>query len=119
MKQKTIQFLFAGLFLLAASATSAQNVDSNALSSLPDYYPDSFYGSGILHNIDLSQNVLIINATQYHYMTNVKVHSLNTEHSSLRTLKAGMGLGYNISTINDKQLISEIWVLPEKAVILR
>lgn len=119
MKQKTTSFLLAGLYLLITSAASAQNVDTTTLPGLPDYYPADFHATGILHSVDLQQGILVINATQYHYITNVKVHSLNTEHSSLRALKPGTGLGYTIVVINNKQLISEIWTLPAKAVILR
>lgn len=119
IKQTTIKQALGYLLLLLTTAVAAQHVTPAVQARLPEYYPDHFPQTGTLQEVNIEKGTLLINATQYRYDTNVKVHSLHTAHSSLRALKPGMGVGYALGAGKNAALIAEIWVIPAEAVILR
>jgi hypothetical protein len=80
----------------------------------PSYYPDSFQRQGRFQGIDLQKGTLTIDAIQYVYDNNMRIHTLNTEYGSPSMLKPGMAIGFQLHsyTKDDKRIVSEIWILP-------
>ncbi len=77
---------------------------------LPDYYPDRIAGWFTIDDINLSRLKIIINDFPLDLSPNAKVHSPNTEFSSLQVLKPGMKIFFSRPS---NRTINEIWILPE------
>lgn len=106
---KTLQLALAAPFIaisLLLATTSSQ------ADTLPDYYPKSFAILGILGGIDTRSQTISINDSDHRYDTNVKVHTKNSQFSSMDILTPGMNLGASI-TSGTTPRIMEIWVLPK------
>lgn len=95
--------------LTCLSFAIAGDISSRAL---PGYYPDSMPWRGNLQAVNITANRLTINATDYAFDPNVKVHSLNTEHSSIHMLKPGIKVGFQFYSTAERRVISKIWILP-------
>jgi len=104
MKHVLIQI--KGLMLLTLFSLSV------SAAALPDYYPKAFQMNGTIDRVDLKRGIIVINDMLWSLSMNVKVHSLNTEFSSIRTLRSGMKMGFTMNSINGKNQITEIWLLP-------
>jgi len=82
-------------------------------AELPGYYPEILPRmSGVIEGIDIKRGELIVNDTQRLLSMNTKVHSLNTEFSSLRILRPGMKISFDTRSVNGKAQVTEIWILP-------
>ncbi len=77
--------------------------------ALPDYYPKKFSGTGVIDRVGLNDRELVIDDSLMKLSAHTKVHNLNTQFSTLRTLKPGMKVGVQFSSENT---VNEIWVLP-------
>ncbi len=97
-------FTFGVVLMLLSLSVSA--------STLPEYYPDEFPATGTIDRIDIKRGEIGINDSLFKISNNVKVHNLNTEFSTVQTLRARMKIGFLVISINGKPLVSEIWVLP-------
>lgn len=76
---------------------------------LPDYYPDSFDGRGTIDLLDIGSGSIVISDTRMQLSSQLKVHSLNTRFSSLKSLHKGMNVGVDLG---GNKVINEIWILP-------
>lgn len=92
------------LILLSFSATA---------TTLPDYYPKVISMSGTIDRIDIKRGEIVVNDMPWRLSMNAKVHSLITEFSSIQTLRRGMKVGFEMSSINGKIQVAEIWILPD------
>ncbi len=82
-------------------------------AELPAYYPKVLPPmSGIIDRIDIKRGELVVNDIHWMLSMNTKVHSLNTEFSSLRTLRSGMKVSIDTRSMNGKAQVTEIWILP-------
>ncbi len=77
---------------------------------LPKYYPDPILMWFTIDQINLNQLKVILNDLSMNLSPNTKVHSLNTEFSSLQALKPGMKVFFSATGGNT---INEIWILPD------
>lgn len=93
------------LLMLLSSSISAE--------TLPKYYPDTFSMSGTINRIDIKRGDIIVSDLFLKLSMNVKVHSLNTEFSSVQTLRNGMNIGFEMNSINGRSHVAEIWILPD------
>lgn len=93
--------LVAVSLLVAAAASSAD--------TLPDYYPKSFAVFGVLSGLDTRSQTLTINDHGQRYDINIRVHTLNSQFSSLEALRPGITIGASVAG----ERITEIWVLPK------
>lgn len=82
---------------------------SRADTTLPSYYPKSFAVFGVLSGLDTRSQTLTINDHGQRYDINVRVHTLNSQFSSLEALRPGMTIGASMAG----ERITEIWVLPK------
>jgi len=101
---KTSFQTIALLIFLALFSLPAQS------GELPDYYPDKIAGLFTIDDISLSQLKIIVNDFPLNLSPNAKVHSPNTEFSSLRALKPGMKIFFSRPS---NRTINEIWILPD------
>lgn len=95
-----------------AHADTVYQRASTVAAKLPTYYPSHFPRLGVLTDIRASHD-WTINGTAVKVSTNVIVHSLVTNFSSLHSVKRGMELAYKI---NAKGEVAEIWQLPDGAI---
>ena len=103
--QLTLVAPLMAISLLLATPTSRAD-------TLPDYYPKTFAVFGILDAIDTNSQTLIINDNSKRYDINIKVHTQNSQFSSLDTLRPGMTVGASITNGAERR-ITNIWVLPK------
>ncbi len=83
-------------------------------NELPRYYPETFANRGTIDRISANTAKVVIDDSLLSLSMNIKVHSLVTEHSSLRALKKGMKVGYtSTQSRGGGELIVELWVLPK------
>lgn len=80
--------------------------------TLPDYYPQSFAIFGVLSGIDTRSQIISIDDRGQLYDINIKVHTQNSQFSSLDVLRPGMTVGVSLAGAG-KPRITEIWVLPK------
>jgi len=105
MKSILLQVKSLTLLMLCSLSISA--------ATLPDYYPKEFnHMQGTVDDIDIKTGRILINDMQWKLSMNIKVHSLNTEFSSVQVLRKNMNVTFKIETINGKSVIAEIWILP-------
>jgi len=79
---------------------------------LPNYYPEMFEHTGIIDLIDIKEGRVVINDMYWRLPMNIKVHNLNTEFSTVHTLRNGMNVGFKRNSVKKNTDIAEIWVLP-------
>ncbi len=102
----TLQMYFTiGIVLMLLSL-------SVSASTLPGYYPDKFPATGTINRIDIKRGEIVLNDSLLKISNNAKVHNLNTEFSTVQTLRSRMNIGFSVTSINGKPLVTEIWVLP-------
>lgn len=99
---KTLPSIFAAMSLAAATVSWADD-------KLPDYYPKSFAVFGVLSGLDTRSQTLAINDRGQRYDINIRVHTLNSQFSSLEALRPGMTIGASVAG----ERITEVWVLPK------
>ncbi len=106
-----MKYTKALLLILLISLGSA-GVSQGA--ELPSYYPETVPAmNGIIGYADIKQGVIVINDMSWKLSMNVRVHSLNTQFSSVRALRSGMRIAFESTSINGKVQLAEIWVLPK------
>ena len=107
-------FSISRLLLTAGLVTAAFLANAQGL---PTYYPPGFDQTGIVNGSKGGQ--LIIGANAFPVEGNVRVHTPDTEFSSMGTIVSGTEIGFNLAkTANGRHKITEIWVLPEGTVVL-
>jgi len=100
LKLKTLVFLM--LMPLSISA-----------ATLPEYYPETLpHMQGVVDDISVKTNQIVIDDMQWKFSMNMRVHSLNTEFSSIQALRKSMNVAFKLDTINGNFVIAEIWILP-------
>ena len=80
--------------------------------SLPSYYPSHFPALGVLTELR-GRYDWVIDGKAVKVSSNVIVHSLVTNFSSLYSIKQGMDLAYRKNKQNE---IAEVWHLPKDSV---
>ena len=102
---KTLQLTLTALFI----AVSVLAATTSRADSLPHYYPKTFDIIGTLDGVDTHSQALTIGDRSKRYDINLKVHTQNSQFSSLDVLRPGMKVGASLSG----ESITEIWVLPK------
>lgn len=101
MIKKFIHMLLAAVFIASAAVAA----------DFPSYYPkEGFQRVGVLSDVQLDRQVIIIRDIEYSLADNVVVHSMNAYSVPAKRLRAGTNIGYK--TASDGRLIMEIWLLP-------
>jgi hypothetical protein len=78
---------------------------------LPSYYPaDGFQRVGMLDDVQLQRQVIVVNDIPYTLANNTVVHSTSSYSVPMSELIAGQQIGYKMSSSG--RLITEIWLLP-------
>ena len=96
-----------------AFSTESERAETNTVSiALPAYYPSHFPSLGVLSEIR-GQHDWIIDGISIKVSSNVIVHSLVTNFSSLYSIKQGMELAYRK---NSQGEVAELWQLPNGAI---
>jgi hypothetical protein len=127
MRSVNVKFmaLSASLLVLSLCAAAADLPGSRtantsaAHAAQPSFvYPANFDGTGILQEVDLRGNRLMIDALSYGFDPNAKVHTLQTPFATLHALRGEMEVGYKLrSGGRTGRTITEIWQLPAGSVI--
>jgi len=82
-----------------------------AAAQFPAYYPkEGFQRVGIVDDIQLDRQVIVINDVPYNLANNFIVHSETSYSVPVSQLRLGGQVGYK--TAGRGRLISEIWLLP-------
>ena len=78
---------------------------------LPSYYPaDGFQRVGILDDVQLQRQVVVVNDIPYTLANSAVVHSPSSYSVPMSELSVGLQIGYKMSSSG--RLITEIWLLP-------
>lgn len=96
--------LLAGALALGLPAFAA---------GLPDYYPQRFDRWGIIDQIDLDRQTIVINDVNVKVARDLRVYTVNTRFAARQSLKPGMKVGFG--TTGSRALtgaVSELWILP-------
>ena len=84
---------------------------SLAHADFPKYYPkDGFQRTGILDDVQLDRQMLVINDIPYSLANNFIVHSQSSYSVPATRLQRGIQIGYKMAASG--RLITEIWLLP-------
>jgi hypothetical protein len=98
------QSLFA--ILLVASLFS-----SSLLAELPSWYPQDYDLVGIVDEVNAK--TIYIDDNKIAISPTIKYATENNSNASIRQLKKGLLVGVNILTINNRNLVDRIWLIPE------
>ena len=86
-------------------------VSSLAYAEFPKYYPENgFQRTGILDDVQLDRQILVINDIPYSLANNLIVHSQSSYSVPATRLRSGTQIGYKMAA--GGSLITEIWLLP-------
>ena len=101
--------------ILSFALLTALSISSACFAEkgLPAYYPEAFENIDVIQATESNSRKLQIKGVYYDVWSNVNVHSLHTEHSSLREIKSGDTIGYRMQSFGERLLIVEIWKLPD------
>ena len=75
-----------------------------------------FEHTGTIDFIDIKEGKVVINDMYWRLPMNIKVHNLNTEFSTVHTLRNGMHVGFKRNSVKKSTDIAEIWVLPNNYI---
>jgi len=118
----TSSLLFA--FIMMGAVFQAHAVDSKPSTSLltpvempnktkESKYPGEYQRSGRVSTQDGSERSIVISGKKYYYGINTKVHTPQSDFSSIQTLVKGTNVGINYTEdANGRRLLYEVWVLP-------
>ena len=77
---------------------------------LPSYYPKSFVKTGVIDELSISNQRIIIDDELFQVDSSLLVHSLNNQSvSTASSLALGMNVG---TTIINNGKVFELWILP-------
>ena len=107
MELNIMKTLFSTITALTFAAMLSLPVQAG---KLPTYYPDPIIMWFTIDQIDLKQLKIIVNDMPMRLSPNTRVHSPNTEFSSLQALKPGMRVFFSLS---GGKTINEIWIVPD------
>ncbi|MCI0506016.1 MAG: hypothetical protein L0Z73_07870 [Gammaproteobacteria bacterium] len=96
----------------ADTAGNGYKRPSRITAQLPAYYPSHFPSLGVLTEMRASHD-WVINGKAIKVSSNVIVHSLVTNFSSLYSVKQGMELAYRVNKDGE---VAEVWALPNGAI---
>lgn len=100
----------------AAMALAPALVSGTASAQLPPFYPATFQAVGIVDEVSMRHNYIIVDDQQYTFAENVQIRSPSGPIAK-QALRKGMALGLNYRTApNYERFVTEIWVLPTSAV---
>ena len=85
---------------------------STVSAQLPSYYPSHFPALGVLTEVR-GRYDWVINGKAIKVSSNILVHSLVTNFSSMYSIKQGMELAYRVDKDGE---ITEVWALPIGAI---
>ena len=92
-------------------AVAAVMSSSLAFAALPSYYPkEGFQRVGVLDDVQLKRQMIVVNDIPYSLADSVIVHSPNSFSVPFSQLRIGAKLGYKMAA--GGRLITEIWLLP-------
>ena len=101
--KRTFQLIIVALSIVAGVASAA---------SLPEYYSKAgFLRSGIIDEINLERQAIVINDQQLLLSSNVVIHSPSSYSVPVTRLRKGSKVGYKLS--QNGRLIMELWILPK------
>ena len=81
-------------------------------AKMPPHYPSHFQALGVLTDIR-GQHDWVINGNAIKVSSNVLIHSLVTNFSSMYSIKQGMELAYRV---NKNGEVAEVWAMPAGAI---
>lgn len=101
MMKKTI-YMIAVVTMMASSI---------AMAAFPSYYPkEGFQRAGILDDVRLKQQIIVVNDIPYSLANSLIVHSPRSYSVPSSELRIGSKIGYKMAA--GGRLITEIWLLP-------
>jgi len=92
--------------LLTASLFS-----SSLLAELPSWYPQDYDMVGIVDEVNAK--TIFIDDNKIWISPTLKYATEKSSNASIRQLKKGFLVGINILTINNRNLVDRIWLIPE------
>lgn len=101
-----------GAVLLVTTSLPPVLVSGTAAAQLPPFYPMTFQAAGIVDEVNLKENYIIVDDRQYTFAPGVQIRSAAVAIPK-EALRKGMALGLNYRTAtNHEKFVTEIWVLP-------
>lgn len=95
--------------LICAMALSLPAISAN----LPEYYPAVFDRWGMIDQIDLDHQIIVVNDINIHVARDLQVHTVNTRFATAQTLKPGIKIGFGTTGSRATTgTVAEVWILP-------
>jgi hypothetical protein len=99
---KKLTYMLAAMIFLATTSVAAD---------FPSYYPkNGFQRVGVLDDVQLDRQIVVINDIPYSLANNLTVHSMSSYSVPATRLSRGVQVGYKMAS--NGRLITEIWLLP-------
>lgn len=93
-------------------AVASMMASSLAIAAFPAYYPkEGFQSVGIVDDVQLKRQVIVVNDIAYSLADSVIVHSPNSYSVPASALRIGSRVGYKMA--KGGGLVTEIWLLPK------
>ena len=99
------------LFMALVGVAYVIAAPAQAASSITDSV--SYRKTGMVDNVNLNKNQIVIGDRTYVFASNVRVIA-GDKASSKHALLRGMRLGFNTASEKNQTVISEIWILPTR-----
>lgn len=84
---------------------------SSALAELPNWYPQNYDWVGVIDEVN--KNTIFIDDSKFQISPTLKYLTEKTNNAAIRDLKKGLLVGINVLTINNRNLVDRIWLIPE------
>jgi len=86
---------------------------ASANPPLPPGYPSAFDWSGLVDELELSNNMIIINDRQFVLARGARLHGPKGT-AGTSSLHKGMPVGVRVDTDGQTKTILELWLLPDR-----
>jgi len=107
-----IAMIISSNIATADTTNTSYQRKSTVSAQLPSYYPSHFPALGVLTEVR-GRYDWVINGKAIKVSSNILVHSLVTNFSSMYSIKQGMELAYRVDKDGE---ITEVWALPIGAI---
>jgi len=83
---------------------------SSVLAVQPGWYPQRYDWVGVVDEVN--RNTIYIDDREFKISPTLKYATEHDRNASIRQLKKGLLVGINVLTINKRNLVDRIWLIP-------
>ncbi len=89
---------------------------STVRAELPGWYPDNYDAVGIVSSIEY--NSITFGGYKHKLSPTVKVSTVGKSNDSFKLIQTGLTVGAKFITINNRNLVDRLWLIPEDELVL-